>query len=201
MADLEAIVAGIDYGSRSSGNTVIVWRLPGGSLSFFRPEKGLDADAALLRILEDIRPATVGIDAPMSLPGRYLSLPGCSDYFYRHCDLELKAMSPMFLGGLTARAMRLGDQLREMDIFPLEVYPAQVAGRLSLIEHGYRKAAGRIPECADILMRRAEFKVDPAELKTWHHVDALLALMAAIRAHEGLAVRHGLEEEGLIFGW
>ena len=194
-------MAGIDYGSRSSGNTVMAWSLPGGHISFFRPQKGLDADVAIFRILTEMRPATVGIDAPLSLPGRYRDLPGCSDYFYRHCDRELKAMSPMFLGGLTARAMRLSDQMREIGIFPLEAYPAQVADRLSLQVHGYRKAAGRIPECAEIILRRMEFKIDPAELKTWHHVDALLALMAAIRAHEGLAVRYGLEVEGLIYGW
>ena len=201
MADPEAIVAGIDYGSRSSGNTIMAWSLAGGNVSFFRPEKGLDADVAVFRVLTEMRPATVGIDAPLSLPGRYRDLPGCSDYFYRHCDRELKAMSPMFLGGLTARAMRLSDQMRETGVFPVEVYPAQVADRLSLQDHGYRKAAGRITDCAEILLRRAEFKFDPAELKTWHHVDALLALMAALRVHQGLAVGYGKEEEGLIYGW
>jgi hypothetical protein len=119
MADLEAIVAGIDYGSRSSGNTIMAWSLAGGNVSFFRPEKGLDADVAVFRVLTEMRPATVGIDAPLSLPGRYRDLPGCSDYFYRHCDRELKAMSPMFLGGLTARAMRLSDQMRETGVFRL----------------------------------------------------------------------------------
>jgi uncharacterized protein len=196
-----ACIAGIDYGSRNSGNTVLSWKSAGGRVGFFRPPRARDADAEILRVLADLKPVLVGIDAPLSLPGRYRDIPGCIDYFYRHCDRALGAMSPMFLGGLTARAIRLRDELGHRDIPLLEVYPVQLAKHLELPECGYRGTSAAVPACLQRIAAVTHLEADPAAATTWHHLDALMALAIAHRVHGGGGRRIGLAEEGLIYGW
>ena len=109
---------GIDYGAKLSGNTAVVWEEKGG-LFCTQSAKGKDTDKWLGELIYSLQPEDIFIDAPLSLPAVY-SHSG-SDYFYRRCDRECKAMSPMFIGGLTARAMRLKDTLSEFNWH--ETYP------------------------------------------------------------------------------
>lgn len=120
---------GIDYGSKTSGNTVICHH-DGQGLCFYDSDRR-DADAFIVRFIEQPHSATIQqvfIDAPLSLPGVYTGQQGCTNFHYRQCDIALKAMSPMFLGGLTARAMELRQTLTQKHAISVyEVYPKALA--------------------------------------------------------------------------
>ena len=95
---------GIDYGAKLAGTTAICFE-QSGQLKIWQSEKKKDADKFVQESIKQLQPTTVFIDAPLSLPLAYFG--EGENYFYRECDKILKGMSPMFLGGLTARAMRL----------------------------------------------------------------------------------------------
>jgi uncharacterized protein len=175
----------------------------------------------------------VCIDAPLSLPGVFTGLAGCDDYFYRASDRALRAMSPMFLGGLTARAMRLANHSasrlarraaqREHEqndehghIHFYETYPAEAARRLALKEVGYKQHLRDIPPVLQQIRHAVVAqswlpaslsfmsfvplmpKALPKALPDWHHVDALLALLSALRLCSGVCERFGTAAEGEI---
>ncbi len=98
---------GIDFGAKTAGTTVICQQ-EGGFFRFHRCEKGDDADAWLDERVSMFAPSAIYIDAPLSLPGAYFGKG--QDYFYRSADRLAGGMSPMFLGGLTARAIRLAER-------------------------------------------------------------------------------------------
>ena len=107
------MIIGVDYGSKLAGTTVIAYNM-GDGIRLERSKKNQDADQMIIDFVAEYNPQVIGIDAPLSLPGVYTGLVGFEDYHYRACDKALKAMSPMFLGGLTARAMNSGHQLRKV---------------------------------------------------------------------------------------
>jgi predicted nuclease with RNAse H fold len=190
-------LVGIDFGAKLAGATVAaVWR---GELTFVATPKKRDADAMLRGLLLSENIDVCCIDAPLSLPRAYTDSSLGDDYFYRACDRSLGAMSPMFLGGLTARAMRLRAEIcRECPQTRVaETYPAEQARRLGLRETGYKQGKEGI---APTLRRiaRATQMVLPENLPDWHHVDALLALLAALRLDAGEAMFYGDEAEGVI---
>ena len=82
-----------------------------------------DADAFIHSEAIHLKPRMIFIDAPLSLPGIYWLGNGFRDHFFRQCDKEMNAMSPMFLGGLTARAMRLKAELKSTGCKIIETYP------------------------------------------------------------------------------
>src|SRR5215212_2962102 len=102
-------LAGVDYGSKLAGTTAIAV-LEGNTITVHQSLKKQDADLFLTGLLKKYRPSVVGFDAPLSLPGVYRGMKDKNDYFYRTADRELTCMSPMFLGGLTARAIKLTTQ-------------------------------------------------------------------------------------------
>ena len=102
---------GIDYGSKMAGTTVIAY-LKSGKLHFAQSQKKKDADLFVENWVAQHQPRAIFLDAPLSLPGVYTEPEAYDDYFYRAGDRLLRAMSPMFLGGLTARAMRLSRRLK-----------------------------------------------------------------------------------------
>ncbi|NDC38623.1 MAG: DUF429 domain-containing protein, partial [Proteobacteria bacterium] len=126
-----ACVAGIDFGARRAGTTVIAWN-EGRSIHLECSRPGTDADAFLRAAVKRIRPQVIAIDAPLSLPGVYRKLPGFNDFHLRRCDRLLQAMSPMFLGGLTARAMALAAEWYGAGIEVYESYPRIGAERIGL---------------------------------------------------------------------
>jgi predicted nuclease with RNAse H fold len=187
---------GVDYGSKLAGTTVMAcW--DGQRLRFFSSEKKKDADAFLLDILPSIGAKHVYLDAPLSLPGVYRNMKGYDNYFYRKADSELGAMSPMFLGGLTARAMRLREQLSAKGIRLIETYPAYQAKRLNLKEQGYKKRKEDITTVLEVLSSEFSFPL-PSALADWHHVDALLAMLTAVREADGVREIFGDQEEGVV---
>jgi predicted nuclease with RNAse H fold len=193
-------LCGIDYGSKLAGTTVVC-TLDGstGSIHFHRSAPKEDADAFLIDYLLRRQPGLIFLDAPLSLPGVYRSLPDCRDYFYREADRQLGAMSPMFLGGLTARAMHLEDTLRRNGLTVYETYPAAQARRLNLHSAGYKQEpAALVPVLEQIQQNHPSLFLATADLPSWHHVDALLALLAAVRFTRGEHLVYGNGVEGEI---
>ena len=172
---------GIDYGSKLAGTTVLAHYRLDGAVQFHQSEKKADADRFLETQVLQLSPEHIFLDAPLSLPGVYVQPDQYSDYFYRAADRELKAMSPLFLGGLTARAMRLAATWRAREHLVYEVYPGAVAKLLQLKDLNYKKTQGAIPDVAFKLERELPIAFDPRDLRSWHHVDALLALYSGWR--------------------
>ncbi|MCB0521768.1 MAG: DUF429 domain-containing protein [Lewinellaceae bacterium] len=181
---------GIDYGSKLAGTTVICWDKDE-KLYLAQSEKKQDADAFLQQHIEALRPGAVFMDAPLSLPGVYHQKG--DDYFYRACDKATQAMSPMFLGGLTARAMRLRSQFPDLAFY--ETYPAQLVRTLFPENDFYKKENPAL--FAEQLAAWLPFPLT-AVLSNWHQVDGMLAWLSGWRFSKGNALKYGKEEEGLI---
>ena len=196
-----SLIGGVDYGSKMAGTTaVVLGDTRTRRLTLYGSLAGQDADSFLLKIAEAHRPQVLCIDAPLSLPGVYTRLPGCDDYFYRNADKLLRAMSPMFLGGLTARAMRLATQLTGLSVKVCETYPAAQARRLGLDSWGYKtKTEAIAPVVAQIADVLPDWDANAAQWRTWHHVDALLAWLGAWRLETQSAECFGDETEGVIY--
>jgi predicted nuclease with RNAse H fold len=190
--------AGIDYGARLAGTTAVAV-LQDNALQVWQSSKGEDADAWLLKLIPELGAGTVMLDAPLSLPAVYRlhPTPPEADFFYRACDREVKAMSPMFIGGFTARAIRLTAQFASQGIRVMETYPSQLARLLFHPEEGYKN--GKAPSTAFIqkLQSMLPFPIK-SELLSWHQADALLAWYSGLRLSQGQAVQYGSAAEGLI---
>jgi predicted nuclease with RNAse H fold len=103
---------GIDYGTKLSGNTALTYQDNTG-IQVLQCPKNTDADQWIITQVTHLNLEIIYLDAPLSLPGGFL---GYNDQFhYRASDLELGAMSPMFLGGLTARAISLTKRLEKQN--------------------------------------------------------------------------------------
>lgn len=187
-------ILGIDYGSKLAGTTVAA-QLTDDGIQLFSSVKGKDADAFLLKLIAERQTEAIYLDAPLSLPGVYRGLEGCDDYFYRRADRELRAMSPMFLGGLTARAMRLKAQLQPRPVY--EVYPGVWAGRWEWKKLGYKKKKGDLAVVLKEARKVFPFALPP-EISSWHALDALLAAWAGWRHQHGEAEEIGEKAEGQI---
>lgn len=192
------MLIGIDYGSKLAGTTVVAtWH--NGSIELHQSEKKQDADKMIEALLAPIDQETiVAFDAPLSLPGVYRQLKGFSNFHYRKCDVELKAMSPMFLGGLTARAMSLAHKLSNVHLVFYEAYPAKQAERLKLSSFDYKKSTANYEAIREVLTKALNGSYLP-KLTNGHQVDAVLALVAARRIKENQAQAIGDAAEGLIF--
>lgn len=197
---MESLVFGIDYGGKLTGNTVIAV-FNQGSIFFLDIDEGTDADSFIYNAADHYRPSKIFIDAPLSLPGVYSKLSGFKNYHFRKADLELRAMSPMFIGGLTARAIELKEDLETLGIQVFETYPRIIARRLNLKECDYKGSLHSIEACKEKVLEILpdSIKVDDDEIITWHHLDALLALISAINSLYGKSEVFGHKKEGLIY--
>lgn len=195
------VLFGIDYGSKLSGNTVLAI-LDVNKIYFMAVDKNVDADLFIINAAKHFHPNIIFLDAPVSLPGIYASKPGCTDYHFREADKKLAAMSPMFLGGLTARAIQLKSQLEiELNTKVYETYPRAQARNYGLEDLGYKKNKLSLAVCRNRLKDKLNPKlfIDCQDIKTWHHLDALLALFGAMRFVTGQALPYGNSDEGLIY--
>ncbi|MCF8217711.1 MAG: DUF429 domain-containing protein [Bacteroidales bacterium] len=190
---------GIDYGSKMQGTTAVAYEEKG-MLQTALSEKGKDADRWLFDRIDNIQPHAVCIDAPLSLPGVYTNSEGYTDYFYRKCDSELGAMSPMFIGGLTARAMKFADQLHKKNIQVYEAYPGGLARKVLPRQSGYKKKKAQIPRVLNMLIPYlpANVNLHHADFAEWHQVDALLTWIIGYRISEGMDESFGNANEGVI---
>jgi len=196
---MKEIVFGIDFGSKLTGNTVIAL-FNGDEILFLDVDKGVDADKFILNAAEHFKPALIFLDAPLSLPGVYRGLEGCTNYHFRHADLETRAMSPMFLGGLAARAMELKAKLEQGGATVKETYPRLMARRYDLKARGYKTHQMALKDCREFISQafKEGIKCQLKDIKTWHHFDALLALMSALNYQQGQAEEYGQADEGQI---
>ncbi|MEM6726499.1 MAG: hypothetical protein AAF598_20850 [Bacteroidota bacterium] len=193
-------LAGIDYGSKMAGTTVFaLWDPSEKALILEISEKKKDADRFLQNQVAKHQPDLIVLDAPLSLPGRLIHGAPYESYFYRLCDQHFKAMSPMFLGGLTARAIQLKDQiLAQQTTQIVEGYPSAVADLLDLKALNYKKEKTHIPTVLKTLNTHFPFSL-PGDVPSWHHVDALLCLLTALRIQLKQAEKIGDPKEGLIY--
>jgi hypothetical protein len=183
--------AGIDFGSKRSGKTAICLRREEEWI-IRQSIKDHDADAFLQAVVQEYDIPSLFIDAPLSLPAIYKSGKG-SDYFYRAADRAASAMSPMFLGGLTARAIQNRDlwvsQLRTV----FEAYPGGLVKELDL-KPWYKKD---LIEFINSLQPHLPFPLPVPE--NWHQMDALLAWITGYRKALDLHKTLGEAPEGLIY--
>jgi predicted nuclease with RNAse H fold len=105
----------------------------------------------------------------------------------------------MFIGGLSARAIRLKHNIEQKGIEIKETYPKTLAKQFKLKEYGYRLDKENIERCSEILDQTSLIEIDKKQIITWHHFDSLLALLSAVRYSLGLHFTHGDKEEGLIY--
>lgn len=190
--------AGIDYGSKTAGTTVICYGNRPDKLQLFSTIKKQDADLFLLNMVRNLKPEFVCIDAPLSLPGIYTNK-RYKDYFYREVDKEMGAMSPMFLGGLTARAIKLKNELELLGIDVYESYPAALVKHFELSDSYNKKMPELIPQFLAILHHAFKIKIDPKFCLNWHYVDSILCWVTAYRMGKKQHLTFGDEREGLIY--
>ena len=184
---------GIDYGSKLAGTTAICYQ-EGDELKVIQSEKKKDADKFILEHVNRLSPAKIFIDATLSLPLAYFDKG--DDYFYRSCDRELKAMSPMFLGGLTARAMRLTKNLSSQNIQCFEAYPGGLVVELGDLKKDYTKKSMVNTSFLEVLSKQVGLKINGTG--SWHQIDAVLCWLSGKRYEDGKAKIIGEENEGLI---
>ena len=187
---------GIDYGSKMAGTTVITYD-EGNLLRQRSSLKNKDADQFILQAIQDLKPTSVFIDAPLSLPKAYFGKG--HDYFYREADKKLKAMSPMFLGGLTARAMKLKSELVASGNEVFETYPGALVRSNSELSSVYDKKAKK-PNAALLGQIRnllGTFKIE-SSLTNMHQIDSILAWYSGLRFAESRCQIVGNKEEGII---
>jgi len=184
---------GIDYGAKKSGNTAVALTA-GDQILLFQAEKGVDADRWLDGMLQKYPPVLVAIDAPLSLPKGWCG--GEGDLFYRKCDCELKAMSPLFLGGLTARAVHFKRKLEEKSIAVIECYPKGFV--CQLLDGNYPESEKSMDTILNQLPKSPRFKL-ASQPANEHQIDALISLVISIRHYNKQSISFGKSEEGLIW--
>ncbi|WP_161891093.1 DUF429 domain-containing protein [Pontibacter russatus] len=189
---------GVDYGAKMAGTTAAAM-LAEGKLRVWQSQAGQDADRWLRELVLQQQAKVVYIDAPLTLPAIYgqATHSAASDYFYRQADRELQAMSPMFIGGLTARAIQLRAQLAQNGVAALETYPSALI-RLLLPElQGYKKDPAALPAFAAALQGLLPFQLQE-QPRNWHQFDAALAWLSGYRHEAGQSVLYGDAREGRI---
>lgn len=193
------MIIGIDYGAKMAGTTVIACLHEQNQVAMHACAKNQDADQFILDFIKSNDDVWLAyIDAPLSLPIAYKRLNGNNDYFYRKADRLTGAMSPMFLGGLTARAIQLKENMQKAGVKLVETYPSKLAEVLTLKDEGYKKDKENIPQLCLLLKEKSDFVFDEKQVKTWHHFDALLSLYSAKRFEMQAAMVFGNPEEGTI---
>jgi uncharacterized protein len=194
--EMQTVVAGVDYGAKLSGNTAVAI-LKKGKVELFKTKVKENADDFIVEVLSKHQVKMVFIDAPLSLPRSYQGIKAETEpeFFYRQCDKETGAMSPLFLGGLTARAIALKYLLNLKEIEVYETYPSYLC-RLLNIERV--KTADGVFKMFHRIKRELNGLFGNIEPQTIHEIDALLALYSAIRFCHQQHVILGDESEGEI---
>lgn len=193
------MIIGIDFGAKLAGTTVIARMYEHNKVDFFASAKKQDADQFITDFIEANEDVWLAyIDAPLSLPKIYSNNQEEGSYFYREADKATGAMSPMFLGGLTARAMKLSKELTQKGVKVVETYPSKLADVLKLKGKEYKKDRHKIAALCEELKEVSGFMFDNELVETWHHFDALLCLYSAKRHEIQAAMVFGDVNEGTI---
>ena len=189
---------GIDFGSKLAGTTVVCYGRIHEIPTFASSKPKQDADAFLLEMIEKVKPDCIALDAPLSLPIVYSQPNKGDDFFYREADRQLKAMSPMFLGGLTARAMQFARYCNQRNILIYETYPAALVRELNLGSVYDKKSMVVLPEFCKQLNKLSQQNIPQKLIPNWHHADAWLAWVSCCRIISGSETTLGNDEEGVI---
>lgn len=189
-------IAGIDFGARMAGTTAISF-VQNEKLHIVQSAPRSDADQWLHDMVTLHRWNVIFLDAPLSLPC------GCLgkgyDFTYRKADRLTNAMSPMFLGGLTARAMSHAHTWRTSGIQVMEAYPGYLIRQFPELKALYqKKQLSSLAAFADELRKLLPIEV-ASEITTYHQADSLLCWYTGYRYLTGEAIATGDEEEGLIW--
>lgn len=202
----KAIVAGVDLGGKQSGNTALCV-LDAEAVITLQAQRGKDGHIWLHEQIMARKVTHVFIDAPLSLPGVYRGLKGYDDYHFRLADRQLGAMSPLFLGGLTASAMELAATWREKGITTVEVYPSALVRQLGLERYyGTRHSPETVIRFLEKLRAHPKTRKYLSQVN-WnigdspsrHEADAILCFLSGMRFLAGNALSYGREEEGLMW--
>jgi hypothetical protein len=133
----------------------------------------------------------------LSLPGAYFGIG--NDFNFRQSDIALNAMSPMFLGGLTARAIKLTSILREMQVPCTEVYPGGFIRKNPGLKTLYDK---KIPATISALLDQLNGLLPHTLVEypqNYHQLDSLICWFIGYKHLAGNAVSVGNPKEGLIW--
>lgn len=189
-------ILGIDLGNKASGNTALCF-LNQNKLQYIQPKKKEDELNIILKIIEKHNIHLVCIDAPLTLPAVYYQTPEFNDYMYRQCDKLCKAMSPMFVGAFTARAIQLKNMLEHKKLQVIEVYPKKLIEILKLTAYYPKKKEKNVPyELIQNL--KNEIPYNFAKPETLHQLDALLCWQSGFRYLNNQHIAFGHKKEGII---
>lgn len=188
---------GIDLGGKTTSNTVGCYTMGEKLLFTHLPPKNQHQHLLKFCLLNSFE--TVFMDAPLSLPGIYSGKKGFHDFHHRKCDLELKAMSPMYLGGFTASAIELKAHMEGLHIKVWEVYPKALIQELGLQQLYSKKIT---PTKLAALLNALKphhmgFKLSKKPA-TIHELDAFLAWLSGHRFQQGIHQTKGDAKEGII---
>ncbi|MEM4382529.1 MAG: DUF429 domain-containing protein [Candidatus Caldarchaeum sp.] len=156
------------------------------------------SDDAIIADVEVLKPAVVGVDAPLGLPRGRESLEEPGPPHFRLCDIELRRRRikffPITIGPmrmLTARGMKLAAALRQKGVKVYETYPGGVQDVLGLP----RKQQG----VAKLVKGLRKLGVKGLSTKiTGDEVDAVTCALAAYMWWRGLCEELGNPDEGVI---
>jgi predicted nuclease with RNAse H fold len=192
----ESHMAGIDFGARMAGTTAISY-VQDEKLYIVQSSPKSDADQWLDDMTVKNHWNLIFLDAPLSLPYGCLGK-GC-DFTYRKGDRLTNAMSPMFLGGLTARAMSHAYKWRTSGIQVMEAYPGYLIRQFPELKVLYqKKQLSSLPAFAEELRQKLPLEV-ATDINNYHQADSLLCWYTGYRYLKGEAIAAGDEEEGLIW--
>jgi len=195
FADLEHI-AGIDFGSRTTGTTAFCM-LTEGEMRIYQSKKGEDADSLLTELIERFGIRHVFIDAPLSLPHAYYNKG--DDFMYRRADRDIKAMSPMFLGGLTARAIQLKNKWHSLGVECTEVYPGGWVRQYEASLEKYLKKQSAQTGAFMGFLKKEHAAIHFPEADNWHQVDSMICWLIGQKYLQGQAIAFGDPDEGQIW--
>lgn len=183
---------GIDYGSKLAGTTAICYNM-NERLFILNSEKKKDSDKFIAEAIGELSPSAIYLDAPLSIPAAFYDKG--ENFHYRKCDRLTSAMSPMFLGGLTARAMSLKNQHKQFTFH--ECYPSYFIREVIHAKEFYNKKE-TIPNAQIVGLIKDQMEYHIPTLESYHQLDAVICWLSGLRHNTGKHMELGDEQEGVI---
>ncbi|MEM8628668.1 MAG: hypothetical protein AAGF04_01125 [Chlamydiota bacterium] len=185
-----ALWIGVDFGAKTRASTALTSSRGDQISAVLCPLKG-DVDAWLYAHIKKIRAAHVFLDAPLSLPRIYFDPADLhSSHHFRQVDRDLGAMSPLFLGGLTARAIALKASLEKIGVACYETYPAATLKK--------RFPGQSVDEALSYIERDTKRSITDLQRLNSHEKDSILAWYAGYCYFFREPLVFGRKEEGMI---
>lgn len=191
-------IAGIDFGSLYAGTTAVCVGSNHNNLQIFTSPKKQHADDFILSLVEKHQVKIVAIDAPLSLPAALLNSNLSGDYLYRNADKALNAMSPLFLGTYTARAIKLKDLLALQNVKVIETYPAAFIKHFGLNQWYNKKQKAINVELLNWLDNEYKLNYLLDSISNTHQLDAVFCWLSAWRFKHNNNLSFGNMSEGII---